>query len=73
MNNPSINTVKIGPIEHKATRPKLSFLDFCLAVKPIPIAKINGTDIGPVVTPPESNDRGIISLPDINNIIKSSE
>ena len=46
----------IGPIEHIAIKPKLSslhFFDTPLA-NPIPRAIINGTVIGPVVTPPES-------------------
>ena len=48
----------MGPTEHNATRPKLSF-SACLSLRtaenPIPNAIINGTVIGPVVTPPESN------------------
>ena len=67
-NKPSINTVRIGPIEHKATKPKVfslaSFLGRALE-KSIPIAIMNGTDIGPVVTPPESNAIGTISLLEI--------
>ena len=57
--------------------PYLSLLCIMIAIlflvklfeNPIPIANINGTDIGPVVTPPESNAKGIISFFDINNII----
>ena len=61
----------MGPIEHKAINPKESLEEFFLerdAAKPIPMAKINGTDIGPVVTPPESKAKGIISFFDINSI-----
>ena len=61
-------------MEHRATRPKLSFLDFFLDLElenPIPIANINGTVIGPVVTPPESKATGTISLLEINSIIIS--
>ena len=47
----------MGPIEHSATRPKLSppaFLSLRTAQTPTPSAMINGTVMGPVVTPPES-------------------
>ena len=60
--------------EHKATKPKLSLAELFLGLErenPIPIAKINGTDIGPVVTPPESKANGTISFFDINNISNS--
>ncbi len=54
---PSIRTASIGPIEQSATRPKLSF-SACLSLRiadiPTPRAMMNGTVIGPVVTPPES-------------------
>ena len=53
-----IITAKIGPIEQSATRPKLSALAFSslrMDATPTPSAIINGTVIGPVVTPPESN------------------
>ena len=47
----------IGPIEHSATRPKLS-PPACLSLRtahtPTPSAMMNGTVMGPVVTPPES-------------------
>ena len=47
----------MGPMEHKATRPKLSVLAFSslrMEATPTPSAIIKGTVIGPVVTPPES-------------------
>ena len=53
-----IITAMIGPIEQSATRPKLSALAFSslrMDATPTPSAMINGTVIGPVVTPPESN------------------
>ena len=54
---PRISTESIGPTEHSATRPKLSSAA-CLSLRieetPIPKAIINGTVMGPVVTPPES-------------------
>ena len=54
---PSTITASIGPTEHSATRPKLSFsasLSLRIAETPTPSASMNGTVIGPVVTPPES-------------------
>ena len=48
----------------RATRPKLCspvLLPFLLEARPAPSAIINGTVIGPVVTPPESNAVGINS------------
>ena len=45
-------------MEHNDTRPKLSSsacLSLRIAAIPIPNDIINGTVIGPVVTPPESN------------------
>ena len=51
-------TASTGPMEHRATRPKLSALAFSslrIDATPTPSAMINGTVIGPVVTPPESN------------------
>ena len=55
---PSNSVARIGPTEHRATRPKLSF-SACLSERmdetPTPSAMMNGTVIGPVVTPPESN------------------
>ena len=47
----------MGPMEHRATRPKLSppaSLSLRTALTPTPSAIIKGTVIGPVVTPPES-------------------
>ena len=54
---PRIITARIGPTEHRATRPKLSsaaWRSLRMADTPTPRAMINGTVIGPVVTPPES-------------------
>jgi len=48
----------MGPIEQSATRPKLSdsaFSSLRILETPTPSARMNGTVIGPVVTPPESN------------------
>ncbi len=60
-NNPRNKTARIGPIAHKATIPKLSSSEplspRAIAI-PEPKARINGTIIGPVVTPPESNETG---------------
>ena len=52
------NTANSGPIELKATKPKLSSSSFLLLTteKPSPNAMSSGTEIGPVVTPPESKD-----------------
>ena len=47
----------MGPMEHSATRPKLSALAFSslrMEATPTPSAIMNGTVMGPVVTPPES-------------------
>ena len=47
----------MGPMEHRATRPKLSppaSLSLRTALTPTPSAMIKGTVMGPVVTPPES-------------------
>ena len=54
---PSAITASIGPTEHIAIRPKLfssTFLPPRVIAIPTPRAIINGTVIGPVVTPPES-------------------
>ena len=51
-------TARIGPMEHRATRPKLSsaaWRSFRVAEIPTPRAMMKGTVMGPVVTPPESN------------------
>ena len=56
---PSIITAIIGPTEHSAISPKLSFsasLSARIEETPTPSAIINGTVIGPVVTPPESKE-----------------
>ena len=63
---PRIITARIGPTEESATRPKLSsaaWRSLRIAAMPTPNAMMNGTVIGPVVTPPESkatarNSRG---------------
>ena len=55
---PRMSTERMGPMLHSATRPKLSlsaFLSPRTAVRPRPSAMMNGTVMGPVVTPPESN------------------
>ena len=62
---PRIRTASIGPMLESATRPKLSlaeFLSLLIEARPTPIAMMNGTVIGPVVTPPESNATEIKSL-----------
>ncbi len=51
-------TAIIGPIEHSAISPKLFSLELLPPIVeeiPTPNAIINGTVMGPVVTPPESN------------------
>ena len=60
--NVNIITAITEPIEQKATKPKLfSFAFFVLKMVAIPVPKaiMKGTVIGPVVTPPLSNERGI--------------
>ena len=60
-NIPRIITASIGPIEQRATKPKLfspAFLPPSVPAIPTPSAIMNGTVIGPVVTPPESNASG---------------
>ena len=55
---PSVSTARMGPMEHMATRPKLSSAAWRsprMAETPTPSAMIKGTVMGPVVTPPESN------------------
>ena len=47
----------MGPMEHRATRPKLSLAEFRslrTEAMPTPRAMMKGTVMGPVVTPPES-------------------
>ena len=59
---PSSRTARTEPTLHSAIRPKESdweFLSLRREVRPIPIAMMNGTVIGPVVTPPESKDTGM--------------
>ena len=56
--NPRISTASTGPMEQSPTRPKLSScarLSLRMEATPTPIAIMNGTVMGPVVTPPESN------------------
>ena len=58
---PKIITEIIGPIEQSAVKPNPSvsaFLSLRIDATPVPIAIMNGTLIGPVVTPPESNANG---------------
>lgn len=55
---PSKSIDRTGPMLHIVTRPKLSscaLLPPRTAATPMPSAMMNGTVIGPVVTPPESN------------------
>ena len=62
---PRTSTERMGPILHRATRPKLSlvaFLSLRTEARPTPRAMMKGTVMGPVVTPPESKDTGIKSL-----------
>ena len=52
-----ISTIRIGPTEHRATRPKESSAaleSLRMAAMPRPKDMMKGTVIGPVVTPPES-------------------
>ena len=52
-------TQMIGPTEQRPTKPKLSVSEsapFLTDAIPIPRARMNGTVMGPVVTPPESKD-----------------
>ena len=60
----SISTAMTGPMLHMATRPKLSLwesLSLRSIERPMPIAIIKGTVMGPVVTPPESKASGMKS------------
>ena len=55
---PKISTARMGPTEHSATRPKLSepaLRSLRICATPTPRARMKGTVMGPVVTPPESN------------------
>ena len=56
---PSTSTARMGPMLHIATIPKLSDCEPPIEARPMPSAMMNGTVMGPVVTPPESNDTGI--------------
>ena len=54
----------MGPMEHSATRPKLSLAEFRslrTEAMPTPRAMMKGTVMGPVVTPPESKETGMKS------------
>ena len=54
-------TARMGPMEHRAMRPKESLLEFLslrTAARPMPRAMMKGTVMGPVVTPPESKAAG---------------
>ena len=62
---PSSSTERIGPMLHSATRPKLSLVELRslrTEAMPTPNAMINGTVMGPVVTPPASKEMGMKSL-----------
>ncbi len=53
-----IRTARIGPIEQRAHNPKLSssvLFPARTAEAPAPSARMKGTVMGPVVTPPASN------------------
>ena len=70
---PSTSTEIIGPIEQSPVIPKESSspsLSLLMATIPVPIDIINGTVIGPVVTPPESNANGRKSSGKKNEITK---
>jgi len=59
---PRSSTARIGPTLHRATRPKVSSCESLSPrseVMPTPIARMNGTVMGPVVTPPESKPTGM--------------
>lgn len=61
-NIPSISTIIFGPTAHRPISPNVSFLvllSVLKAVSPIPSASINGTLMGPVVTPLESKAIGM--------------
>ena len=62
-------------MEHRPTRPKLSALAFSslrMDATPTPRAMMNGTVIGPVVTPPESKATERMSASDRNAAAKTS-
>ena len=59
---PSTSTAMIGPILQRAVIPKESALPSLFlraAETPAPSDMMNGTVIGPVVTPPESKESGL--------------
>ena len=56
-----ISTASTGPMEQSAIRPKLfspASRPPRVCAMPSPRAMMKGTVMGPVVTPPESKDRG---------------
>ena len=58
---PKMRTARTGPIEASATNPKPSVVDvlpLIVDATPTPKARIKGTVIGPVVTPPASKEIG---------------
>src|SRR5690606_6518702 len=59
-NTPSTITARIGPMDAKPIKPnfspELSSSERNTEATPMPSARINGTAIGPVVTPPESKE-----------------
>ena len=60
----SSSTASTEPTLHSAIRPKESdweFLSLRSEVMPMPSAMMNGTVIGPVVTPPASKDTAMKS------------
>ena len=64
----------IGPILQRAISPKLSpspSLSLLAADKPIPTAMINGTVMGPVVTPPASKATAVNSDGEKNDKINN--
>ena len=64
--SPNAITAKTGPTEQSETKPKLfspAFLPPILCDMPMPSAIMNGTVIGPVVTPPLSKASGMKSAP----------
>ena len=72
---PIIMTASTGPTEQSAIDPKLfspSFLVENVEAMPMPSAIMNGTVIGPVVTPPESNASAVKLLPPLAIITDAS-
>ena len=70
-----MSTERIGPTEQSATRPKLSLFAFSslrIDATPTPSAIMNGTVIGPVVTPPESKDVEYYFYNTINDVTENT-